>query len=309
MTQQFEATMSPNGVLHTLKFGRMYFLGQLRARLAKRYLSMLSGRLLKRGNYQVATFAFDHIGHHINLRGVFELEELTSVMGWLSEKGLVRGNALDIGSNIGNHALFFSRYYQRVYGFEPNRKTFQLLKYNASLVNNVECFNIGLSSHDGKAVLAIDPANVGASRVASAPASGDTNERQEIELMKLDSLSHIIANPIGLIKIDVEGHELEVLKGGKETIDKYKPLILFEQHPGDFTGGKSEVVEYLKSVGYGKFATVMPWPYVGIQVPGIIRNPLITALRLLFGLHYRIVLKDVLEPGFYAFVIAVPDVS
>jgi len=288
-------------------FGRSYFFDQLKARVVRRYLNSLSQRLLSQGHVQVATFAFDHIGHQINLRGAYELEELTSVMDWLKRSGLVNGHAVDIGANIGNHSLFFSRYFDRVYSFEPNMKTFRLLDFNASLVGNVECFNVGLSDNAGLATLIVDPVNVGASYIGVADSK--SKQEQEIELRTLDSFEAINANRIGLIKIDVEGLELPVLRGATKVIENNRPVILFEQHPSDFHDGTSAVLDYLVSIGYRSFATVMPSPYIPTSVPAIVRNPLTLLLRLAFGLSYKIVCSESVSPGFYAFIVALPEGS
>jgi len=51
-----------------------------------------------------------------------------------------------------------------------------------------------------------------------------------------------------IIKIDVEGHELQTLEGAKNTIEKHKPMILIEIH--DFEN--SEIPKFLESLGYGE---------------------------------------------------------
>lgn len=293
-------------LLHTEKFGRAYFIKEFTARLVRRYQNKVAHALLAANNPQVAIFAFDHIGIQINLRGAYELEELTSTLAWISKSQLAKGCALDIGANIGNHSLFFARHYEQVFSFEPNPRTYKLLEYNASLASNIRCFCLGLSSRDGQATLNIDPANVGASSLTDRPGLRPS-QHQVIELRTLDSIEEIQALPIGLIKIDVEGHELAVLEGGKELIKRNRPLILFEQHPVDFENGDSPVMERLRGMGYEKFVSVLPSPFIPTSVPGLIRSPLTALLRLLFGLSYKIRQQESLSPGFYAFVIAVPS--
>ncbi|NDP47669.1 MAG: FkbM family methyltransferase [Sulfuriferula multivorans] len=293
-------------VLHTVRFGRAYFIKQFVERFARRHQNKVAHELISAQNPQVAIFAFDHIGIQINLRGVYEREELTSTLDWLSKSKLIRGCALDIGANIGNHSLFFARYYEQVLSFEPNPRTYKLLEYNASLANNIRSFCLGLSDHDGKATLNTDPANIGASSLTERPGQQSTLH-QEIELKTLDSIDAIQALTIGLIKIDVEGHELEVLEGGKELIKRARPLILFEQHPMDFENGISPVIERLRAMGYEKFVTVLPSPYIPTSVPSLIRAPLTTFLRLLFGLSYKVRQQEKPSQGFYAFIIAIPS--
>lgn len=292
-------------LLHTIRFGRIFFIKQLVTRFVRQYLNKVAHSLIADNNPQVAIFAFDHIGIQINLRGVYELEELTSTLAWLNESQLINGSALDIGANIGNHSLFFARHYEQVFSFEPNPKTYKLLEYNASLVSNIRCFCLGLSDHDGRAILNTDPANIGASSLTERP-DQQPSLHQEIELRTLDSIEEIQVLSIGLIKIDVEGHELAVLEGGKQLIKRTRPLILFEQHPMDLKNGISPVMECLRDMGYEKFVSVLPSPYIPPSVPGLIRAPLTALLRLLFGLSYKIRQQKSLPPGFYSFVIAIP---
>lgn len=292
-------------LLHTIRFGRIYFLKQFVARFVRRYLNKVAHTLIAANNPQVAVFAFDHIGIQINLRGVYELEELTSTLDWLNKSQLIKGCALDIGANIGNHSLFFARYYEQVFSFEPNPKTYKLLEYNASLAGNIRCFCIGLSDQDGRATLSTDPSNIGASSLTKRP-DQKPSLHQDIELRALDSIEEMQALSIGLIKIDVEGHELAVLEGGKRLIERTKPLILFEQHPMDFDNGISPVIERLREMGYEKFVSVLPSPYISTIVPSLIRAPLTALLRFLFGLSYKIRQQKTLPPGFYSFVIAIP---
>ena len=109
------------------------------------------------------------------------------------------------------------------------------------------------------------------------------------------------------MKIDVEGHELAVLKGASALLGRDKPVILFEQHKENFRDGKSPVCEYLKSAGYKKFAAVKATPNVSAAWPKAIRNMMVVILRLTFGLRYEVQLLDQIEVDAYPFVIALPD--
>jgi hypothetical protein len=74
-------------------------------------------------------------------------------------------------------------------------------------------------------------------------------------LKALDYIKEITSKRIGLIKIDVEGHELHALKGMTKIISRRKPVIVFEQH-GGINNGTSHVVELLRSLGYKKLYEV-----------------------------------------------------
>ena len=96
----------------------------------------------------MAVFSSDHISHDINLDGIYEKDYLITLIKWLKsiQYNIFNGIAIDIGANIGNHSVFFSKFFKKVYSFEPNPKTFELLKINAKLNNNIYVRKTGLSN-------------------------------------------------------------------------------------------------------------------------------------------------------------------
>lgn len=141
----------------------------------------------------------------------------------LKEKVTSFDFVIDIGSNIGNHAYFFKNvcHAKNVTCFEPLPENFDLLEKNCP---TCILYKSGLSSYNGKGYL-IQPDginnNSGTARIHSSGL--------EIELNTLDSFDF---NGVTFIKIDVEGHELEVIKGAINTIETFKPDILVEVHLG-----------------------------------------------------------------------------
>lgn len=132
---------------------------------------------------------------------------------------------VDVGSNVGNHAYFFKNICnaERVLCFEPLPDNFALLEKNCP---NCELHREGLSSEERTGHIQMtDPLDQN-SGTAKISASGT-----EVLLKTLDSYK--LPN-VSFIKIDVEGHELEVLKGAVETINTNKPDILVETHSGIF---------------------------------------------------------------------------
>ena len=70
----------------------------------------------------------------------------------------------------------------------------------------------------------------------------------------MEKLDNIQIKNIGFIKIDVEGHELEVIKGAKETINKYNPILLVEiekRHSKE----SEETINFINNLGYECFFT------------------------------------------------------
>ena len=134
--------------------------------------------------------------------------------------------------------------------FEPQPLTFELLQLNSRLANNIKCFNVGLSSSEKKEFFVVDQQNIGGSRIVP----DDTSKAVSLNLKTLDSMTDSICSPVRLIKIDVEGHEHDVLLGAKEVIAKYQPIIIFEQHESDFIGNSTKSIDLIRSYNYSKFA-------------------------------------------------------
>ena len=72
-------------------------------------------------------------------------------------------------------------------------------------------------------------------------------------MLYLINMTPKITDKIDLIKIDVEGHELNVLKGMEKTLKKFSPIIVFESQKKEIINGSSKVIDFLKSKKYNKF--------------------------------------------------------
>lgn len=198
---------------------------------------------------KMAIFAHDHIGIHINQFGVYDGPHLELLFRFLQPLAQTfrAGLALDIGANIGNHALFFSERFRALHAFEPHPATFHLLAFNARLVGNVTAHHFGLGSEPGVLRLNEDADNMGASSIRYAPAAGAG--AVDIEVRRLDDLG-LPLDGLCFMKIDVEGFELQVLRGGMQTISAHQPVIVLEQLERDFTDGHSECITLLRQMGY-----------------------------------------------------------
>lgn len=171
--------------------------------------------------------------------------------------------AIDCGANIGVHTVEWARAmsgWGRVYSFEPQEKIYYALAGNIALNN---CFNVtarlaAVGARCG--TLAVPEVNycVPSSFGSLELHQADSNEyigqnidyshaAQHIDLLTLDSLS---LPRIDLIKIDVEGMELEVLEGAQESIARSKPQLLVEVIKSD----EHAVTELLEPAGYRFFA-------------------------------------------------------
>jgi hypothetical protein len=119
---------------------------------------------------QVAIFSFDHVGLRINLDGRYENRDLFLIRDYLDSiiPHPYNSTALDIGANIGNHSIYFSEFFGNVFAFEPNPRTFALLKFNSEYAcsnRNIKCFNYGLSDQNGHMLFKSSQSNTGGSTI------------------------------------------------------------------------------------------------------------------------------------------------
>jgi FkbM family methyltransferase len=141
-----------------------------------------------------------------------------------------RRAALDIGANNGVTTSLLSRVFAHVHAFEPNptlvREWFEVAPAN------VTAWPYALSDRDGDATLNVPLiGNLALTGWASLGEPGleklDRIDPVTVPCRRLDSLG-LEELPIDFIKIDVEGHELAVLKGGTTSILRWRPWIMIE---------------------------------------------------------------------------------
>lgn len=273
--------------------------------LFNQFIASYNDRLAKtfvlRKQQKMAVFAHDTISNHINQFGYYEKAQLDTVFGFLRNtlSQLSSRTALDIGANVGNHSLYFMDHFDRIYSFEPNPATFYLLNFNVSKFTNVTAFNFGLGERSENLVLNEYNSNIGASSIVRHSGADQANQ-VGIQIKRLDDLE-IDLNGLCLIKIDVEGFEEFVIKGGKNTIKTHQPIILLEQDVKEFDDGTTASIELLKSIDYR---------FCWVESVNQKRHWLIKRLRTLAetfsGREYRVLSGKEIPTDTYAMLVAVP---
>lgn len=137
---------------------------------------------------------------------------------------------IDVGVNIGYYFLNFAKKAIQgcVLGFEPNPKVFAFAKNNCSLnpFQNIRLNNIGLGHCKGLFEMAQINDNLGMNKIV---ASGTKNNSFLIEVQKLDDyISQNSIPKVDVMKIDVEGFEMNVLLGAEQSIREWKPYLFVE---------------------------------------------------------------------------------
>ncbi len=220
-------------------------------RSLKSYVATYLSRISKENNalrkQRMAVYANDWVGINVNLYGIYEGDDLSVIFEFLSPLHLQfnEGLALDVGANVGNHAIFFDKYFERTIAFEPNPSTHDILRFNCEYSKSVTPIDCALGDVPGEFDLCEDPENFGSSAIKEAT----SDKVVKVKVKRLDDCGLDLSG-LGLIKIDVEGFEANVLRGAKGTIARYQPIILFEQNESEFKNGEPEAVGLLREMGY-----------------------------------------------------------
>jgi len=153
--------------------------------------------------------------------------------------------ALDIGANVGHYAMRMSELVGatgRVLAFEPVPDTFALLAANARLFPfaNVSLFNVAASDRTASVGIKMPRFSEGLINYYQAQLTSEPTALTIVGL-PIDALS--LPVKVKLVKIDVEGHELPVLRGMQHLLERDHPVLIVET-------SSDQVVELLEGLGY-----------------------------------------------------------
>lgn len=146
------------------------------------------------------------------------------------------GDFVDVGANVGFFSVLLGRANpdRRVLAVEPSAAALARLRSNVlrnGLADRVIVEESALGSQSGQSSLSIVPGKEEYSTLGSLvhPAiSGSSSSLQEVAIRTLDSLVESLGLEPSFVKIDVEGAELDVLRGAAGTLEIYRPIILCE---------------------------------------------------------------------------------
>ena len=153
-----------------------------------------------------------------------ELDDMVSPGDWV----------IDVGANVGHYTLRLSQLVQssgRVFAFEPIPLTFELLAANSALspYRNVTLFNLAASDTVGVATMEVPEWERGGRlNYYEARISADSGSKNcwSIFTLRVDVLD--LQHRVSFVKIDAEGHELEVVQGMTRLIECHRPVLVVE---------------------------------------------------------------------------------
>lgn len=169
---------------------------------------------------------------------------------------------IDCGAFIGDHTVAYAKHIGptgTVLAFEPGAEAYECLKHNTKNEERVIIYNGGLGATHHKSFLKNVDTNSGMNYLSNQiEKRGESSfEEGNINIITIDSLN---LPKLDFIKIDCEGYELEVLKGGIETIKKFKPKMLIEINDMTLERAgitRQAIYDFLKGLNY-KFKNIYP---------------------------------------------------
>ena len=174
---------------------------------------------------------------------------------------------VDIGAHIGTWCWSLAKYTNMTHAFECNKHIFNCLSANIYLKDlsyKINAHNCGLSNKTGEMTYFKRCIDGGGNGLVKLRPSDEEVDTEQVKVFRLDDFN---LNNIGFLKIDVEGHEKEVLEGALETLKKNNyPTFTFESWAAWRDDEKAcpaiqlrkDLFEYIKSIGY-KIIPINGW--------------------------------------------------
>lgn len=199
------------------------------------------------------------IATEVWVTGSFEAHGLAFVLRCLSPGAVF----FDVGANTGYYAVAAARLFPSldVYAFEPCRETCAVLRGNLRLngLANVRAVHSALGDRSGEAVLHVNAAGKDGLNTLGTPVHPSSREvgRETVPLTTLDEfVSSLGIGRVDVMKVDVEGAELLVFRGGRALLSRPDaPLLLFEY--AEWTSGfgyrPEDTLRFLDGLGYEFF--------------------------------------------------------
>ncbi len=215
-----------------------------------------SFRTIDRDGIKMEVDISDYIGHYLYF-GFLDrsAEKLFSLCTETS-------NVIDVGANIGWTALQLARraVHGNVYGFEPDPYNWKRCQENVkrNALGNLEVLSVALGSKESTLNMEVrTPSNRGGNRIVPGGLGGTIS----VQVCRMDQSPPVNKlDKIDLIKIDVEGYELQVLKGAEGLLLKHKPILFVElddDNLRDQGDSAVELIRFLEERGYASITNAV----------------------------------------------------
>lgn len=160
-----------------------------------------------------------------------------------------RGIAVDVGANLGVYAVHLRRHSAGLVAVEPVPDLAARLRRGFG--RRATVLDCALSDHEGEASLEI-PRHAGAdlpSRATLEPGANREFERRTFTV-RLRTLDGLGLRDVAVLKVHTEGHEAAVLRGGRETLARWRPTVLVGAEERHRPGNLAEIAALMADLGY-----------------------------------------------------------
>ena len=176
-------------------------------------------------NFYAPNILYNHCG----------LKEIQFVKNYIKGKDFIDG-----GACIGDSAFILEKYYSPnfVYAFEPLNENIKYINKTIEMnsLKSIKPINLGLGIKTEKIELSYDPVNISSTSLLKDNRKQNKKQTEKIDITTIDNFVKENNLNLGLIKLDVEGFESNVIAGALESIKKYRPVMLISIYhtPKDF---------------------------------------------------------------------------
>jgi len=166
--------------------------------------------------------------------------------------------AIDVGCRYGYFTRPIIEYFDHCHSFDYRKTGFMQELLAEPVGKKITYYETGLNDKEETATA------WGGVIVEQRAEHEDDSKKMQASLRTMDSYD---IQDVGFIKIDVEGHELKVLRGALNTIERNNPVICIEQNDATEKWGKGkefEALDFLKNIGY-EVVDKMKWDYIMVR--------------------------------------------
>jgi FkbM family methyltransferase len=192
-------------------------------------------------------------------QGSWEVDSLFTEEILTNLSKIIKPNStvIDIGAHTGNMSVAYSLFADKVFSFEPNPATFEVLEKNSELNSNIKPFNYAISDEEGPLEFHYSDFGFcnGGFAARTQQGVGVTGHKIPIDvwainLEKFIQENNIEVGNISLIKIDAEGHDKDILKTIKNILSSHKPILITEIYNGLDPNEITDLLDTIHSLGY-----------------------------------------------------------
>lgn len=188
-------------------------------------------------------------------QNIYELHSRDFMLGQTARFVDPMKTAMDIGAAVGMYTTFWAQKAARVHSFEAVPAVYKQLEKVKERFDNVSTYQLAVGEEVGFTTFYVDDKRLSNSGFTDLVGG----QPIEVPVTTIDAQN---LTDVGFIKVDVEGHELAVLNGGRQTIERDRPVCMVEVYPKFNNGPVSDTFDWFFDRSYKAFYNIRG---VGLQ--------------------------------------------